>query len=50
MRYYCELKDQFGNTEQKLLTKKQWHNIVDNNPDLEIRILYYVSGKFSYER
>lgn len=50
MRYVVKIKDQFGNSTDKLVTKKELNNIIKFNPQLTVEIKYQLSGKFSYEK
>lgn len=49
-RYYITVKDNFGNSRQMLVTKKELSAIEKHNPQLTVKIDYELVGKFSYEK
>lgn len=50
MRYYIKIEDQYGNTANRLVTKKELNTITKYNPQLKITVEYNLTGKFSYEK
>ena len=49
MRYYIKIEDQYGNTANKLVTKKELNTITKYNPQLKVTVEYNLTGNGKWD-